>query len=300
MKKTLVILAAGIGRRYGGPKQMDPVGPSGEFIIDYSIFDALRAGFKKVVFVISRDIEKDFKTTVGSRISQHVETEYVFQDIDALPDGFSAPADRKKPWGTGHALLMCREAVEGPFAVINADDFYGKESYSILSGFLSDTAEDQNTYAMVGFALNNTLSQHGSVARGICSLEEEGDLSDIVERTKVEQREKQPGYVNENGEWLPLTGHELVSMNMWGFKASVFGYLKREFATFLETSGNDSSEEFFIPQVVDTLIKEQSVKVHVLETPCSWMGVTYKEDKEPVVHRITELVKAGEYPASLW
>ena len=213
MKRTLVILAAGIGRRYGGPKQMDPVGPSGEFIIDYSIYDALRAGFNKVVFLISKDIEEDFKVTVGRRVSERVETEYVFQELDALPEDFSPPADRKKPWGTGHALLSCKDAVKEPFAVINADDFYGKDSYRILSRFLASET-DESTYAMVGFTLSKTLSDHGSVARGICNMDSHGNLAEIIERTKVEQKEKQPGFIDDSGIWTPLTGHELVSMNM--------------------------------------------------------------------------------------
>ncbi len=300
MKKSLVILAAGIGSRYGGPKQMDPVGPSGEFIIDYSIYDALRAGFKKVVFVISRKIENDFKSTVGSRISEHVETEYVFQELDALPEGFAPPPERKKPWGTGHALMMSKNAVSGAFAVINADDFYGRESYTILSKFLDSVEQGASAYAMVGFALNNTVSKHGSVARGICDMDVKGNLSDIVERTEVELREKMPGYVDERGQWLPLTGHELVSMNMWGFTPSIFGHLESEFKKFLTDHALELSAEFFIPFGVDTLIKRKEATVRVLETPCSWMGVTYKDDKQVVVDRLSSLIKAGEYPEDLW
>ncbi|MFW5871179.1 MAG: nucleotidyltransferase family protein [Verrucomicrobiota bacterium] len=300
MKKTLVILAAGIGRRYGGPKQMDPVGPSGEFIIDYSIYDALRTGFQKIVFVISRKIENDFKSTIGSRISEHVETDYVFQDLDALPDGFAPPPERKKPWGTGHALLVSKSAISGKFAVINADDFYGRQSYTILSNFLDSVEPEASEYAMVGFALNNTVSKHGSVARGICKMDSNGHLADIVERTQVELREKMPGYVDESGQWLPLTGHELVSMNMWGFTPSIFPRLETEFRMFLADCAGEPSEEFFIPLVVDNLIKRQEATVRVLETPCAWTGVTYKDDREIVVARISSLIKAGEYPEKLW
>ncbi len=300
MKKTLVILAAGIGRRYGGPKQMDPVGPSGEFIIDYSIYDALRTGFQKIVFVISREIENDFKNTIGWRISEHVETEYVFQDLDALPKGFAPPQERKKPWGTGHALMVSKRAISGKFAVINADDFYGLQSYTILSSFLDSVELEASAYAMVGFALNNTVSKHGSVARGICKMDANGHLADIVERTQVELREKMPGYVDKNGQWLPLTGHELVSMNMWGFTPSIFPRLEAEFRKFLADCAADPSSEFFIPLVVDNLIKRQEATVRVLETPCAWTGVTYKDDKEIVVARISSLIKAGEYPENLW
>ncbi len=298
--RTLVILAAGIGSRYGGFKQMDPVGPCGEFIIDYSIYDAIRAGFNKVVFLISRKIQEDFKASIGARVGRHVAVEYAFQEPDAVPAWFTPPAEREKPWGTGHALLACRQHVDEPFAVINADDFYGAESYPVLADFLAETATDEALHAMVGFTLKNTVSQHGHVARGICHADTDGLLDTIVERTRIECRADGIGYIEKDGPWTQLSGNELVSMNFWGFKPSIFANLDEQFGLFLKTSGNDLKAEFFIPTVVDTLIRKGIARARVLHSSGQWFGVTYPQDKEPVVARVRELLRAGAYPENLW
>lgn len=300
MNPTLVILAAGIGSRYGGLKQMEPVGPSGEFILDYSVYDAIRAGFGKVVFVVRRDIEELFKSTMGKRIARHVAVEYVCQELTDLPAGFAAPADRKKPWGTGHALLTAAPAVNEPFGVVNADDFYGRRSYEVLAQFLHRTAAAPDRYCMVGFPLRNTLSAHGSVARGVCAADEQGNLRTVVERTRIEQAGAAARFQDEAGRWQALTGDELVSLNMWGFKPSIFECLRREFTEFLELRGEDLKAEFFIPTVVNTLIVRQQVRTAVLETPETWCGVTYPQEKDVVVQRIRALIAAGVYPANLW
>ena len=300
MKNTLVVLAAGIGSRYGGLKQMDPVGPSGEFILDYSVYDAIRSGFDRVVFVISRVIEEAFKETMGKRIAQHVDVDYIVQSLTDLPSGFRLPDDRKKPWGTGHAVLACRDAIDGPFAVINADDFYGRNAYAVLADFLRRTAQEPNLYAMVGYTLRNTVSDHGSVARGICSVGTNGELVEVVERTRIEKRDGNIQYAGDDGAWRSLTGDEPASMNFWGFKPSFFDTLKREFASFLEENGFDQKAEFFVPSVVNTLVSEQRGEVQVLKTTSPWFGVTYPDDKARVVTEIQELVEAGEYPPDLW
>lgn len=300
MHKTLVILAAGIGSRYGGLKQMDPMGPSGEFIIDYSVFDALRAGFDRVVFLISRRIEADFKATVGARIARHAAVEYAFQELDSLPPGFVVPAGRTKPWGTGHAVLSCAQLVREPFGVVNADDFYGRESYSALAGFLDRTAEDPAMYAMVGFPLRNTISEYGSVARGICSVREDGTLETVVERTKIEKSGSACRFLDEQGVWRSLSGEEMASMNMWGFKPGIFEHLRREFVLFMEQNGTDPKAEFFVPTVVNALMAGHGIRTTVLGTSSPWFGVTYAQEKPLVVERISQLVLAGEYPSPLW
>ncbi len=298
--KTLVILAAGIGSRFGGFKQMEPVGPSGEFIIDYSVYDAIRAGFDKVVYLISRDIENDFKATIGARTGRHVAVEYAFQDRDAVPAWFTPPPERKKPWGTGHALLACREHVNEPFAAINADDFYGAESYPALAAFLDETADDDTLHAMAGFTLKNTVTSYGHVARGLCQADEHGYLESIVERTRIECRPEGIGYVENETDWTPLTGSELVSMNFWGFKPSLFSRLDQMFEDFLRRSGTDPKAEFFIPTVVDDLMRAGAARVRVLRSAGQWIGVTYPQDKEPVMARIRALLSANAYPADLW
>jgi len=300
MGNSLVILAAGIGSRYGGLKQMDSVGPSGELIMDYSVFDAIRAGFNRVVFVISRDIEDPFKSTIGARMEKHVSTAYVFQELSDLPAGYSLPAVRKKPWGTAHAVLTCAGAVDGPLAVINADDFYGRESYSILSDFLERTSNDDTRYCMVGFVLRNTLSDHGSVARGICEVGTDRCLRSVVERTDIERTGTEIHCVGSDNRKQFLTGDELVSLNMWGFKPSVFEYLRDEFRRFLDASMNEPGAEFFVPTVVNKLIAEEKVSVDLLRTRDSWFGSTYRKDKAGVVARIGDLVKSGAYPRALW
>ena len=292
---TLVVLAAGIGSRYGGLKQMDPVGPAGEFVVDYSVYDALRAGFGRVVFVIRRDIEDAFKDTLGSRIAAHAPVAYVFQELGDLPDGFTPPAGRKKPWGTAHAVLTARDAVDAPFAVINADDFYGLPSYEVLAAYLRDTAVRGHDYAMVGFVLWNTLSDFGSVARGICRADLDGNLESVTERTHIEKAGDKVLCADE-----ALSGDETASMNMWGFKTTMFRHLEERFAAFLAGSATDEKAECFIPTVVSELVRAGRVRVKVLRTPAQWFGMTHPDDRDIVVARIRALVDAGEYPPDLW
>lgn len=300
MANTLIVLAAGIGSRYGGLKQMDPVGPSGEFILDYSVYDALRGGFEKVVFVISEAIADPFKQTIGRRIGAHAEVAYVIQSLEDVPPGFDVPSDRKKPWGTGHAVLSCRDVVTEPFAVINADDFYGRDAYAALSRFLSDTADREDLYAMVGYTLRNTVSEHGSVARGICRVDADDTLVEVVERTRIEKQEDAIRYAGEDGVWRPLSGEEPASMNFWGFKPSFFATLEAEFAAFLNSAATDPKAEFFVPAVVNMLVASNRIGVRVLRTSSDWYGVTYPEDKPRVVQAVRGLVTSGEYPADLW
>lgn len=300
MGKTVVVLAAGIGSRYGGLKQIEAVGPHGAIVIEYSIFDALRAGFDRVVCVIRRDIEKDFRALVSARFEKQVPVDYVFQDMDDLPVGFSLPPERKKPWGTGHALLACREVVKEPFAVINADDFYGRRSYEALGAFLSGVNPRSGDYSMVGFTLRNTLSEHGHVARGVCDVTASGLLSKVVERTNIEKQGSAARYACSDGSWTALTGDEVVSMNMWGLTPSLFGHLQAAFPAFLTQAAGNPKAEFFLPTVVDGLVSAGKASVKVLSTPESWFGVTYPQDKAIVVEGIRRLVDAGVYPAKLW
>ncbi len=294
---ALVILAAGMGSRYGGIKQIDPVGPSGEIVLDYSVYDAVRAGFEKVVFVIRRDIETPFREHIGARLEQQLDVAYVFQEMDAhLPAGFDVPADRGKPWGTGHAILCCRDAVDGPFCVINADDFYGAEAYRLMATQLQACPEQ---IAMVGYQLANTLSDHGSVSRGACDVAD-GCLRTVVERTRIEPDGDGARFLDDNGAWQPLTGNEVVSMNFWGFPAAIFGVLETQFHEFIRARGTESKSEFFIPSVVDRQIREAGERVRVLETDAQWFGVTYPEDKPVVVRKIAALVENGIYPERLW
>jgi dTDP-glucose pyrophosphorylase len=296
MKNTLVVLAAGIGSRYGGLKQMDPVGPSGEFILDYSVYDAIRAGFDRVVFVVRRDIENTFREVLGNRIGEHIETAYVCQEMTACLDGYPPPPDRKKPWGTAHATLVCRDVVDTPFSVINADDFYGRETFEVLGRFLRDTADDPARYAMAGFTLRNTVTAYGSVARGVCDVRD-GRLVGVVEHTAISAdgdryRSEEQGDI--------FTGDAIVSMNTWALKPSIFAALESQFADFLAASGQELKAEFFLPSVVDTMIKHGEVTVDVLPTPCTWFGTTYAEDKVRVVEEISRLVGQGRYPRNLW
>jgi len=300
---TLVVMAAGIGSRYGGLKQIEPVGPGGEIIMDYSIYDALRAGFEKVVFVLSRDIEDEFRQEIGERISERVETACVFQELTDLPAGFGVPPGRKKPWGTGHAVLAAAPAVDGPFGVINADDFYGAASFRALGEFLK-TAEDSGgiyDYCMVGFVLWNTLSDHGHVARGVCSAGAGGMLREIHERTRIEKFGEAVKYTEDGGEtWVELPREATVSMNAWGFTPSFFGELGARFPRFLEASIEDPKAEFFVPEVVGELIREGEARVRVLPTAERWFGVTYRQDMPVVRKAVRELVAGGVYPRKLW
>jgi UTP-glucose-1-phosphate uridylyltransferase len=298
---TLVVLAAGIGSRYGGLKQMDPIGPAGETIIDYSIYDAIRAGFGRVVFVIRHEIEADFKAVFGQKFEQRLPVMYAYQELEKIPVGFAVPPQRKKPWGTGHAVLMAEGLTEGNFAVINADDFYGAVSFQRLAAYLQ-TAEDAGKadYTMVGFILRNTLSDFGSVARGVCHQNEQGFLEHVVELTKIERAGDQAQYTDESGQVHPLSGAEIVSMNMWGFTPSLFAHLRQQFATFMVERGHEKKSEFFLPSVVNNLVTAGQAQVKVLSSSDAWFGITYQQDRPHVIEKIQALVAQGVYPAKLW
>ena len=294
---TLLIMAAGMGSRYGGLKQIDPVGPHGESILEYSIYDALRAGFGKVVFVIRKDIEQAFKTAIGSRFASHIPVEYAFQEIDNLPLGFSVPAGRVKPWGTTHAVLMAADLIHEPFAVINADDFYGAQSYRALAQHLQSPAPD---YAMVGFLLRATLSNFGSVARGVCRVNAEGYLERVDELTCIERDGDHARNTDAAGHVISLTGDETVSMNMWGFTPDIFPQLHRLFHSFLEQYKTDLKSECYLPMAVNQLVAEDHARVKVLRSPSPWFGVTYREDRPHVAEAIGQFIATGLYPERLW
>jgi MobA-like NTP transferase domain len=296
-KPTLLVLAAGMGSRYGGLKQIDPVGPAGETIMDYSIFDALRAGFGRLVFVIRRDIEAAFRQTIGARFEHRLPVEYVFQDLDSLPPGFSVPAGRQKPWGTGQAILMAADVIHEPFAAINADDFYGANSFRVLAEYLQSGGPD---YAMVGFVLRNTLSEFGSVARGACRVAEDDYLQAVTELTKIERDGAAAKYLDAAGIVHRLSGNETVSMNMWGFVPILFGQLQQLLIEFLKAHGWDEKAEFYIPAVVNALVSAGRARCKVLRTPDTWFGVTYREDRPRVIEGIRALAARGEYPERLW
>ena len=296
-KPTLLILAAGMGSRYGGLKQIDPVGPAGETIIDYSIYDALRAGFGKLVFVIRKDIEQQFKEIIGARFEKRVAVEYVFQELDKLPPGFSLPAGRTKPWGTTHAILMAENVVKEPFAAINADDFYGQQAYKLLANYLTSGSTD---YAMVGFILKNTLSDFGSVARGVSRTDAADYLTSVVEMMKIERDGAAAKNTDAEGKITRLTGDEAVSMNFWGFTPALFPQLKTKFTEFLKKSGGELKSECYIPSTVNDLVIAGQAKVKVLRTHDSWFGVTYREDRPMVVESIRKLIARGDYPEKLW
>ena len=299
MKPTLLVLAAGMGSRYGGLKQIDPMGPSGETILDYSVFDALRAGFGRVVFVIRPDFERDFRDRVSSRFAGRIDVAHAFQTLDRLPAGFSVPPGREKPWGTTHAILCARDVVTTPFAMINADDFYGRDSFGVLGRRLSSLPDDSSAYCMVGFTLEKTLSEHGSVARGVCRTDDRGFLTDIQELTSV--RRTASGVENSGPEGIThLTGQEPVSMNMWGFTPHIFPQLEDSFRDFLTRHGGELKSECYIPMTVGSLVKAQQATCEVLRTTASWFGATYSEDKALVQANLAALVRAGEYPQNLW
>ena len=301
MKTTLLILAAGMGSRYGGMKQVDPFGPSGETITDYSIFDAIRAGFNRVVFVISPRMEEDFKTDYLKKFPADLDVDYVIQPVDDIPAGLTLSAERVKPWGTAHAVLMARDAINEPFAVINADDFYGRESYRIMHDFLTRTTEEvPGQYCMVGFQLQKTVSEHGSVARGICQVDDHGFLEGMVERTRIFMEGEQIVFEEEDGSVHVLDPMDTVSMNLFGFTPDFFGYIEEIFSGFVRENLNNPRAELFIPLVVDALIKRGVARMSVLQTPDAWFGVTYQEDKPRVLKAIRDLVDAGTYPESLW
>lgn len=300
MAPTLVVLAAGMGSRYGGLKQIDPMGPSGETILDYSVYDALRAGFGRVVFIIRPDFEDAFRSGVSAKFDDKIDVAYAFQTLDQLPSGFAVPAGREKPWGTTHAILCARNQIHGNFAVINADDFYGRASYAVLGKHLADSDSASTDFSMVGFTLRNTLSDHGTVARGVCATDDKGFLADIDEMTKVGRNGSAARNTCDDGRVVDLTGDEPVSMNMWGFTPRLFEDLDRIFGEFLGTSGHELKSECFIPLTVGQLIKERKATCRVLRTDSSWFGVTYQEDKAVVQSSIAALVDRGEYPANLW
>ncbi len=300
---TLVIMAAGMGSRYGGLKQIDPIGPGGEIILDYSVYDAVKAGFNKVIFVIKEEIEKDFKEIIGNKFDGVVDVDFAYQDIKNLPEGFTVPEGRVKPWGTGHAVLSCKGMIDGPFAVINADDYYGRETFELIYNELTkEKAEgDKYEFCMVGFRVENTLTENGTVARGVCQTSEDGYLTDIVERTKIATRDGKIMFTEDGESWIEIPEGTTVSMNCWGFTPVMMEELENRFAACLERNKDNMLKcEYFLPFVVDELLKEDKAEVQVLSTKEKWYGVTYKEDKAVVVNAIREKVKEGEYPPCLW
>ncbi len=337
-KPTLLVLAAGMGSRYGGLKQMEPVGPNGETIIDYSVFDALRAGFGRLVFVIRHDIEKQFREIVGARFEGKMPVEYAFQELDSLPPGFSVPSGRAKPWGTGHAILAAADIIRGPFGVINADDFYGPNSFRILAEHLSPATGDHAFHEprssgcesapsefgkklepthvgchgsgvqranysvnyMVGYVLRNTLSDFGTVSRGVCEVDAGGFMKSVTEVTKIERNGNGAKFMAADGKTMPLTGDEIVSLNLWGFMPGFFGHLREQFEEFLKRSAREQTAEFYLPAAVNSLIADGKERCRVLKTPDSWLGVTYREDRPAVAAGIGRLIAEGIYPQKLW
>jgi dTDP-glucose pyrophosphorylase len=299
MKPTLFVLAAGMGSRYGGLKQMDGIGPNGETIMEYSIYDAIRSGFGKVVFVIRHSFEKEFNEFVNKRFASAIPVEIVFQELDSLPEGYHLNKEREKPWGTNHAVLMGKGAIREPFCVINADDFYGKESFETISRFLQSVDGKTGQYAMVGYRVCNTLSESGSVARGVCGTNADNYLTTVVERTQIERVDGKIQY-NEQGEWYGLAENTPVSMNMWALTPDYFDYSEEAFKLFLDERGNELKSEFFIPLVVNNLVKSSTATVKVLDTTSQWFGVTYKEDKPAVIEQINKLIEQKIYPSVLW
>lgn len=303
-KPALVIMAAGMGSRYGGLKQIDPVDADGHIIMDFSIFDAKRAGFEKVVFIIKKAIEKEFKEGIGNRISEYMDVDYVYQELDTLPKGFEVPEGREKPFGTGHAILSCKDVVKGPFAVINADDYYGVHAFQEIYQYLSENEDDEKyRYAMVGYILSNTLTENGYVSRGICETDAEGYLTGITERTHIENQENGVAYTEDDGvNWTPLLAESIASMNLFGFTASMLNELEAGFPRFLETGlkENPMKCEYFLPSVVGELIEQDKATVKVLKSTDRWYGITYKEDKQAVVDAIKRLKEEGVYPEHLW
>ena len=301
MKPTLFVLAAGMGSRYGGLKQLDGLGPHGETIMDYSIYDAIHAGFGKVVFVIRKDFEQDFRDKILSKYEGHIPVEVVFQSLDALPEGYTCPADRTKPWGTNHAVLMGKDAIKEPFAVINADDFYGRNAFEVIAKELSKPRDKKGDYCMVGFRVGNTMTENGSVARGVCSTSPEGYLTSVVERTAISyDKDGKIVFTDENGKEQTLEPTTPVSMNLWGFTPDYFDYSEREFKKFLDKDLNTPNSEFFIPLAIDTLIKNGEATVKVLDTDSRWFGVTYAADRPGVVEKFAKLHEDGNYPEKLF
>lgn len=303
----LVILAAGMGSRFGGLKQVQPVGPHGELIIEYSVFDALRAGgvsgrgFDRLVLVIRKDLEADFRASIGRRLEAHMDVHYVFQELDQLPPGKILPSGRSKPWGTGHAVLAAQSAVRGPFAVINADDFYGASGYQALANYFRSTADRTiPAYAMVGYPLRQTLSEHGTVSRGLCTTDDRGRLQSITEITKIEKQVDGASYTDAEAHTHLLTGEEIVSMNFWGFTPAVFPQLERLFGEFLAARGTDLTAEFYLPTALSTLNQRGDAEIALLQSDDSWFGLTYRDDIDVARISISELIASGDYPSPLW
>lgn len=301
MNTTLLILAAGMGSRYGGMKQVDPFGPAGETITDYSIYDAIRAGFNRIVFVISPRMEEEFSKDYIRKFPPDLKVEYVIQSIDDIPEGYVVPEQRKKPWGTAHAVLMAKEVIREPFAVINADDFYGRTSYQMMHDFLTRTSEDvPGQYCMVGFELQKTVSEHGSVARGVCQVDDHGFLKGMVERTKIFMENGRIEFQDEDGSRHALNPMDTVSMNLFGFTPDFFNHIEDNFRNFISENISNPKAELYIPVVVDNLIKAGIARMSVLQTKESWFGVTYQEDKPKVLSAIRHLTEEGLYPVPLW
>jgi UTP-glucose-1-phosphate uridylyltransferase len=298
MKPTLLILAAGIGSRYGGVKQMDEIGPSGESIIDYSIFDAIRAGFGKVVFVLNPKIEKDFKDIYEPRLNGKIKTDYVLQEVSAVPDGVSINSERIKPWGTGHAVLVAKNVINEPFAVINADDFYGKNAFELISNFMHEKGNNSSEYGMVGYKLSNTLSENGSVSRGVCQTDK-GYLTDVVERTSIINQGSKIVF-EENNIKHDIDANSVVSMNFWGFTPLFFDQLEKDFRIFIANNADNIKAEFYIPSVANDLIKKNEAEITMLTSNDKWFGVTYQDDKETTIKRVKDLVDKGIYPTNIW
>lgn len=303
MKPTLVLLAAGMGSRYGGLKQLDGLGPNGETIMDYSIYDAIKAGFGKIVFVIRKDFEQEFREKVLSKYEGHIPAEVCYQSLDALPEGFTVPEGREKPWGTNHAVMMAKDLIHEPFCVINCDDFYNRDSFMVIGKFLADLPDNStNTYAMVGFRVGNTLSENGTVARGVCSKDENDLLTTVVERTEIMRVDGKVSYKDENGEWVAIEDNTPVSMNMWGFTPDYFAHSDAYFKQFLSDPKNQANPkaEFFIPLMVNELVNNGTSTVKVLDTTSKWFGVTYSADRQATVDKIQALVNEGVYPNKLF
>lgn len=300
MKPTLFVLAAGMGSRYGGLKQLDGLGPSGETIMDYSIYDAVNAGFGKLVFVIRKSFEEDFHEKIVKKYEKQIPVELVFQELDNLPEGFLVPEGRVKPWGTNHAVMMGKDVIHEPFAVINADDFYGRESFKILGDYLKTLETSENKYCMIGYRVGNTLSESGTVARGVCETDENDNLTGVVERTQVKRIDGEVKYKDENENWVTIEDNTPVSMNMWGFTPDYFDHSDDHFVKFLKENVENTKAEYFIPLVVNNLIVNGVSSVKVLDTPSKWFGVTYADDRPEVVSKLQKLADNGVYPSPLW
>jgi hypothetical protein len=299
----LVVMAAGIGSRYSGLKQIEPIGPGGETILEYSIYDAIRAGFKKVVFIINRDIEKAFRSRIEQTVGRHCHHVYVYQELNNLPAGFDVPRGRQKPWGTAHAVMCCKDVVAGPFAVINADDFYGRSSFQALYAYLNGAHGGNGRYdfCMVGYVLKNTLTEHGHVSRGVCEIDGQGNLVNIHERVHIERFGQSVMYTEDGATWIEIAADCVVSMNMWGFTPALFTELQRQFSNFLsDNRAGLLRAEFFLPEVVNQLLDEKKATVKVLPTQERWFGVTYKQDRVKVKKAVLNLIHEGFYPQALW